>query len=68
MPPPSDAVPPSEEYSNDYDGRHYAWCARRYRSYSAYDNSFQPSRGTAQAMLFPLRLSRRPFEPAGAVG
>ncbi|WP_420878207.1 BA14K family protein [Rhizobium changzhiense] len=54
MPPPPDAPPPSsEEYSNEYDRRHYAWCARRYRSYSAYDNSFQPSRGPHRQCYSP---------------
>ncbi|MBY5914180.1 BA14K family protein (plasmid) [Rhizobium leguminosarum] len=53
MPPPPEALAPSEEYSNQYDGRHYAWCARRYRSYSAYDNSFQPSRGPRRQCYSP---------------
>ncbi|NKM24723.1 hypothetical protein GFM18_08265 [Rhizobium laguerreae] len=53
MPPPPDASPPSEEYSNEYDRRHYAWCARRYRSYSTYDNSFQPSRGQRRQCYSP---------------
>lgn len=53
MPPPPNAPPPSEEYSKEYGRRHYAWCARRYRSYSAYDNSFQPSRGPRRQCYSP---------------
>lgn len=51
MPPP--APPPSEEYSIRYDDRHYHWCARRYRSYSAYDNSFQPNHGPRRQCYSP---------------
>lgn len=51
MPPPAPA--PSEEYSIRYDERHYDWCARRYRSYSAYDNSFQPNHGPRRQCYSP---------------
>jgi len=35
---------------------HYEWCDRRYRSYRASDNSFQPYKG-------PRRACRSPFAP-----
>ncbi|NKL02345.1 hypothetical protein GFM02_29830 [Rhizobium leguminosarum bv. viciae] len=54
IPPPAPpAPPPAEEYSIRYDGRHYDWCARRYRSYSAYDNSFQPYGGPRRQCYSP---------------
>jgi hypothetical protein len=43
-PPPVIMPPPPEAL---------AWCARRYRSYSAYDNSFQPSRGPRRQCYSP---------------
>lgn len=33
--------------------RHYEWCANRYRSYRAYDNTFQPNVGPRQQCLSP---------------
>jgi len=33
--------------------RHYEWCANRYRSYRAYDNTFQPNYGPRQQCLSP---------------
>ncbi|MBB3976580.1 hypothetical protein GGQ64_001769 [Rhizobium azooxidifex] len=33
--------------------RHFEWCAGRYRSYRAYDNSFQPYGGPRQQCLSP---------------
>lgn len=41
-----------------YDGggvnpRHFDWCAARYRSYRAYDNTFQPYYGPRQQCLSP---------------
>ncbi|MEO4000082.1 BA14K family protein [Mesorhizobium sp. CAU 1732] len=32
---------------------HYNWCSNRYRSYRAYDNSFQPYNGPRQACYSP---------------
>ncbi|NVP56775.1 BA14K family protein [Mycoplana rhizolycopersici] len=33
--------------------RHFEWCAARYRSYRAYDNTFQPYGGPRQQCLSP---------------
>jgi hypothetical protein len=33
--------------------RHVAWCESRYRSYRAYDNTFQPNRGGRQQCYSP---------------
>ncbi len=32
---------------------HVAWCANRYRSYRAYDNTFQPYNGPRQQCYSP---------------
>jgi len=32
---------------------HVAWCANRYRSYRAYDNTFQPNNGPRQQCYSP---------------
>lgn len=34
--------------------RHYEWCASRYRSYRAYDNTFQPNSGPRRSCLSPF--------------
>ncbi|QSY95206.1 BA14K family protein [Rhizobium bangladeshense] len=34
---------------------HVAWCANRYRSYRAYDNTFQPYNGPRQQCYSPYR-------------
>ncbi len=34
--------------------RHYEWCANRYRSYRAFDNTFQPNNGPRQQCLSPF--------------
>jgi hypothetical protein len=39
--------------SNGINPQHYEWCASRYRSYRAFDNTFQPSRGPRQQCLSP---------------
>lgn len=33
--------------------RHYEWCEARYRSYRAYDNTFQPNNGPRRECLSP---------------
>ena len=39
-----------------YDGgSHVNWCANRYRSYRAYDNTFQPYNGPRRQCLSPYR-------------
>ncbi|RWH94071.1 MAG: BA14K family protein [Mesorhizobium sp.] len=54
-PGPPPLLPPAPDYSQRYDARHYNWYASRYRSYSAYDDTFQPHAG-------PRRLCRSPFD------
>ena len=41
--------------ANDRDmgGSHVSWCANRYRSYRAYDNTFQPNYGPRKACISP---------------
>ena len=41
--------------ANDRDrgGSHVSWCANRYRSYRAYDNTFQPNYGPRKACVSP---------------
>ena len=39
--------------SNGINPQHYEWCASRYRSYRAFDNTFQPNRGPRQQCLSP---------------
>lgn len=34
-------------------GSHVSWCANRYRSYRAYDNTFQPNNGPRKACVSP---------------
>ncbi|OBZ92963.1 transmembrane protein [Pararhizobium polonicum] len=36
-----------------YGGSHVEWCANRYRSYRAYDNSYQPNYGPRRACVSP---------------
>ncbi|WP_269581300.1 BA14K family protein [Roseibium sp. Sym1] len=50
-PPPLVIVPPA--YTGYLPPVHYQWCARRYRSYRAVDNSFQPYRGPRRACVSP---------------
>ncbi|MBN8934661.1 MAG: BA14K family protein, partial [Rhizobium pusense] len=40
-----------------YGGRraHVNWCANRYRSYRAYDNTFQPYNGPRRQCVSPYR-------------
>ena len=38
----------------DTEGSHVEWCANRYRSYRAYDNTYQPYNG-------PRRLCNSPY-------
>lgn len=35
------------------DNSHTAWCANRYRSYRAYDNTFQPNNGPRKQCVSP---------------
>ncbi|TKT80082.1 BA14K family protein [Aquamicrobium sp. LC103] len=35
-------------------GDHYSWCASRYRSYRAYDNTFQPYYGPRRQCVSPF--------------
>jgi hypothetical protein len=42
------------EPSNGINPRHYEWCANRYRSYRAFDNTFQPNNGPRQQCLSPF--------------
>ena len=37
----------------DAEGSHVSWCANRYRSYRAYDNTFQPNDGPRKACISP---------------
>ena len=41
--------------ANDRDtvDSHVSWCANRYRSYRAYDNTFQPNYGPRRACISP---------------
>ncbi|CAN7716654.1 MULTISPECIES: BA14K family protein [Ensifer] len=46
------ASPPRRAYSNA-PSAHVEWCYDRYRSYSAYDNTFQPYYGPRQECVSP---------------
>lgn len=46
------ASPPRRAYSNA-PSAHVEWCYDRYRSYRAYDNSFQPHYGPRQECVSP---------------
>ena len=37
----------------DINPRHFEWCAARYRSYRAFDNTFQPNSGPRQQCYSP---------------
>lgn len=39
--------------SRDSGGSHVNWCSNRYRSYRAYDNSYQPNYGARRACVSP---------------
>ncbi|MGH6762958.1 MAG: BA14K family protein [Phyllobacterium sp.] len=45
------SVAPAPAYGN----RHVNWCANKYRSYRAYDNTFQPYNGPRQQCYSPYR-------------
>jgi len=45
------APPPPPQYG--VSSSHVAWCANRYRSYRAYDNTFQPYNGPRQQCYSP---------------
>lgn len=45
--------PPVAVYPGSYSPSHYGWCESRYRSYSAYDNTFQPYNGPRQQCISP---------------
>jgi len=52
--PPLVIVPPSgPRYAPYLSPAHYQWCDRRYRSYRAVDNSFQPYNGPRRACVSP---------------
>ncbi|MCX5568322.1 BA14K family protein [Kaistia sp. K-TC2] len=45
---------PSYNYSSGgYSSAHYEWCANRYRSYRASDNTFQPNSGPRRQCVSP---------------
>lgn len=55
LPPgPPPPPPPQPDYPRRYDPRHYDWCADRYRSYSPYDNTFQPYGGPRRQCYSPF--------------
>ena len=47
------AAPPARRYETGVNPRHADWCYSRYRSYRAWDNSFQPYGGPRQQCLSP---------------
>lgn len=46
-------VAPRRVYRARYSRAHVAWCQGRYRSYRAYDNTFQPYHGGRRACYSP---------------
>jgi hypothetical protein len=40
-------------YQRNYGNSHVNWCYNRYRSYRAYDNTFQPYRGPRRQCISP---------------
>lgn len=54
-PPPRPEYTPEEaEYSSEYDPRHYDWCADRYSSYRASDNTFRAAGGRRRQCHSPF--------------
>jgi hypothetical protein len=54
-PPPIFApAPPPPNDAQRFDPRHVEWCAHRYRSYRAYDNSYQPYEGPRRSCYSPF--------------
>ncbi|HVK89972.1 MAG TPA: BA14K family protein [Mycoplana sp.] len=47
------ASPPPRYANGGVNPRHFEWCAARYRSYRAFDNSFQPYSGPRQQCMSP---------------
>ncbi len=47
------SAPPRATYSGSMSPSHVRWCENRYRSYRAYDNTFQPNRGARRACISP---------------
>jgi hypothetical protein len=47
------AIANSQPVYRDYGGTHAEWCANRYRSYRAYDNTFQPYNGPRRQCVSP---------------
>lgn len=47
------AAPPRGVYSGSMSPSHVRWCENRYRSYRAYDNTFQPNYGGRRACISP---------------
>ncbi|MEP0232933.1 BA14K family protein [Roseibium sp.] len=52
-PTPSKARAPSRA-SSRFTPEHYTWCARKYRSYRASDNTFQPYNGPRRQCVSPF--------------
>ncbi|MBS8260119.1 BA14K family protein [Roseibium polysiphoniae] len=52
-PTPSKARAPSRA-TGRFTAEHYAWCARKYRSYRTSDNSFQPYNGPRRQCVSPF--------------
>lgn len=50
---PRSYAPPPPRYAPYLSPAHYQWCDRRYRSYRAADNSFQPYHGPRRACVSP---------------
>ncbi len=47
------AAPPRRAYAGSMSPSHVNWCENRYRSYRAYDNTFQPNHGGRRACISP---------------
>ena len=46
-------VEPHRHYRRDFGSAHIAWCYNRYRSYRAWDNTFQPYHGPRRQCWSP---------------
>ena len=47
------AAPPRPVYSGSMSPSHVSWCQNRWRSYRAYDNTYQPYSGPRRACVSP---------------
>lgn len=52
-PPPPGYRPPGHRMRQDLPPEHFAWCAKRYRSYVASDNSYVPRPGIRAHCMSP---------------